>query len=152
MINFKKLGDDELKKFANAEKIAAFTDEDLVGFFAETCNHMYKYEGSVKAENVAEGLYWKAVLDIVDKELVKRDMSVSYVGITRGYEAESIIDLLNNPEFDLDLSTVITALDIATLLKVEKKISDEAVKNPKRYENVLALVRKQLGGQSAFMN
>lgn len=152
MINFKKLGDDELKKFANAEKIAAFEDGELVGFFAETCNHMYKYEGSVKAENVAEGLYWKAVLDMVDKELVKRDISVSYIGITKGYEAESIIDLLENPEFDLDLSTVITALDMPTLLKVEQKISEKAAKNPKRYGNVLALVRKQLSGQQAYLN
>lgn len=152
MIDFKKMSEDELKEFASAQKIGAFEDADLVSFFTITCNRIFKYEGSVKAENIAEHLFWKAVLEIIDAEMYKRNFSVSYVGITKGYEAESIMDLLDNPKFDVEIETVISALDIQTLHKVAKAFVKAAEKEPKKFKEPLQIIQSEIQQRTILMN
>lgn len=152
MIDFKKMSETELKIFASAQKIGAFEDADLVSFFAIICNRIFKYEGSVKVENVAEHLFWKAALEIINAEMYKRNLSVSYVGITKGYEAESIMDLLDNPKFDIEIETVISALDIQTLYKVEKAFVKAAEKEPKKFIEPLLIIQSEIQQRTILMN
>lgn len=152
MIDFKKLSEDELKKLVDVQKVKTLEDIDLAAMFGAICIHMFKYENAIKAEDYAEYLFWKKALELVDKEICERNFSVSFISLTEGQEAESIMDLLENPDFDLELETVLSTLDMQMLVKIEKAFSKAVTKEPKKFKGPLQSIRTQIQERTVLMN
>lgn len=152
MIDFKKMSEDELKKLVDIQKVKNLENLDLATLFGKICIHMFKYENATKAEDYAEYIFWKTALEIVDKEICERNFSVSFIHLTEGQEAESIMHLLENPDFDLELETVLSTLDMQMLVKIEKAFSKAVTKEPKKFKGPLQIIRSQIQQRTILMN
>lgn len=152
MIKFSEMTEEEIKKLYTVEKINKLDNQELVSLFSVTCNRAHRYNGSNTADHVAESLFWKQALDLVDAELCKRGLSVEYICITKNHEAESIIDLLNNPHFGLRALGVAEICGLKIMTEVEEKVSAISQDNPKLYGPFLVELRKMICAKSAILN
>lgn len=152
MIDFKKMSETELKKLVDVQKVKNLENMDLAALFGKICIHMFKYENATKVEDYAEYLFWKTALELVDKEICERNFSVSFISLTEGQEAESIMDLLENPDFDLELETVLSTLDLQMLIKIEKAFSEAVTKEPKKFKESLLIIQSEIQQRTVRMN
>lgn len=101
-----------------------------------------------------ERKWWDAALLLINDEVVDRGLQMLYVGIEKGNEGKSAIELLNmeDEDFQIQAYSILEILDLEALKRVETEIEMVLFTNRQLYEPYMEEIRKQMNKRTALLN
>ncbi len=101
-----------------------------------------------------ERKWWDAALLLINDEVVNRGLQMLYVGIEKGNEGKSAIELLNmeDEDFQIQAYSILEILDLEALKRVETEIEMVLFTNRQLYEPYMEEIRQQMNKRTALLN
>ncbi len=101
-----------------------------------------------------ERKWWDAALLLINDEVVDRGLQMLYVGIEKGNEGKSAIELLNmeDEDFQIQAYSILEILDLEALKRVETEIEMVLFTNRQLYEPYMEEIRQQMNKRTALLN
>ena len=101
-----------------------------------------------------ERKWWDAALLLINDEVVDRGLQMLYVGIEKGNEGKSAIELLNmeDEDFQIQAYSILEILDWEALKRVETEIEMVLFTNKQLYEPYMEEIRQQMNKRTALLN
>ena len=101
-----------------------------------------------------ERQWWNAALALITEEVNRRGIQLMYVGIEKGNEGKSAVELLNmeDEDFQVQAYSILDILDFEALKRVEAEIKKVLSSNPPRYRPYMEEVRQQLQKRTVLLN
>lgn len=101
-----------------------------------------------------ERKWWDAALLLINDEVVDRGLQMLYVGIEKGNEGKSAIELLNmeDEDFQIQAYSILEILDLEALKRVETEIEMVLFTNKQLYEPYMEEIRQQMNKRTALLN
>ena len=101
-----------------------------------------------------ERKWWDAALLLINDEVVSRGLQMLYVGIEKGNEGKSAIELLNmeDEDFQVQAYSILDTLDLEALKRVEAEIKKVLYSNKPLYEPYMEEVHQQMRKRAVMLN
>lgn len=101
-----------------------------------------------------ERQWWNAALALITEEVNRRGIQLMYVGIEKGNEGKSAVELLNmeDEDFQVQAYSILDILDFEALKRVEAEIKKVLSSNPPFYRPYMEEVRQQLQKRTVLLN
>lgn len=124
---------------------------DLFGYVNA---ELFKLQGARGMDAALERKWWDAALLLINDEVVDRGLQMLYVGIEKGNEGKSAIELLNmeDEDFQIQAYSILEILDLEALKRVETEIEMVLFTNRQLYEPYMEEIRKQMNKRTALLN
>lgn len=154
MRNIKKLAPAEVKKLCSAVKLKKLSEKELADLFGYVNSELFKLQGARGMDAALERKWWNAALLLVNNEVVDRGLQMIYVGIEKGNEGKSAIELLNmeDEDFQVQAYSILDTLDLEALKRVETEIKKVLYSNKPLYEPYMEEIRQQMSKRTALLN
>ncbi len=101
-----------------------------------------------------ERQWWNAALALITEEVNRRGIQLMYVGIEKGNEGKSAVELLNmeDEDFQVQAYSILDILDFEALKRVEAEIKKVLSSTPPLYRPYMEEVRQQLQKRTVLLN
>ena len=154
MRNIKKLSPAEVKKLCSAPKLKKLTEKELADLFGYVNAELFKLQGARGMDAALERKWWDAALLLINDEVVDRGLQMLYVGIEKGNEGKSAIELLNmeDEDFQIQAYSILEILDLEALKRVKTEIEMVLFTNKQLYEPYMEEIRQQMNKRTALLN
>lgn len=146
MIEILKLTAEQVKTYCTAAKLKELNDKELVDIFHFANKFLFEFNGSFDVQNLVEREWWGCANGLISDELNKRGIAAMYIGILKGNEGGSAIELLNmkDEDFQIQAYAMLDSIDTDGLKRVEKEVAKVSLQNPHLYQPYLAVVREEI--------
>ena len=148
MYDFKKLSSEKVKRLCSEAKIKSLSENDLAGLFGYVNSQLFRLNNARGLDAVMERQWWNAALALITEEVNRRGIQLMYVGIEKGNEGKSAVELLNMEDEDFQVQ----AYSIEALKRVEAEIKKVLSSNPPLYRPYMEEVRQQLQKRTVLLN
>lgn len=154
MRNIKKLAPAEVKKLCSAVKLKKLSEKELADLFGYVNSELFKLQVARGMDAALERKWWNAALLLVNNEVVDRGLQMIYVGIEKGNEGKSAIELLNmeDEDFQVQAYSILDTLDLEALKRVETEIKKVLYSNKPLYEPYMEEVHQQMHKRAVMLN
>ena len=154
MRNIKKLAPAEVKKLCSAVMLKKLTETELADLFGYVNSELFKLQGARGMNAALERKWWDAALLLINDEVVDRGLQMLYVGIEKGNEGKSAIELLNmeDEDFQVQAYSILDTLDLEALKRVEAEIKKVLYSNKPLYEPYMEEVHQQMRKRTMMLN
>lgn len=154
MRNIKKLAPAEVKKLCSAVMLKKLTETELADLFGYVNSELFKLQGARGMNAALERKWWDAALLLINDEVVDRGLQMLYVGIEKGNEGKSAIELLNmeDEDFQVQAYSILDTLDLEALKRVEAEIKKVLYSNKPLYEPYIEEVHQQMRKRTMMLN
>ena len=154
MYDFKKLSSEKVKRLCSEAKIKSLSENDLAGLFGYVNSQLFRLNNARGLDAVMERQWWNAALALITEEVNRRGIQLMYVGIEKGNEGKSAVELLNmdDEDFQVQAYSILDILDFEALKRVEAEIKKVLSSNPPPYRPYMEEVRQQLQKRTVLLN
>lgn len=154
MYDFKKLSSEKVKRLCSEAKIKSLSENDLAGLFGYVNSQLFRLNHARGLDAVMERQWWNAALALITEEVNRRGIQLMYVGIEKGNEGKSAVELLNmeDEDFQVQAYSILDILDFEALKRVEAEIKKVLSSNPPLYRPYMEEVRQQLQKRTVLLN
>lgn len=99
-------------------------------------------------------LLTRDLVGYIEQEINRRGIQLMYVGIEKGNEGKSAVELLNmeDEDFQVQAYSILDILDFEALKRVEAEIKKVLSSNPPLYRPYMEEVRQQLQKRTVLLN
>ena len=154
MRNIKDLSPQEVKKLCTKAKLKKLSEKELADLFGYVNSELFKLQGARGMDAALERKWWDAALLLINDEVVGRGLQMLYVGIEKGNEGKSAIELLNmeDEDFQVQAYSILDTLDLEALKRVECEIKKVLYSNKPLYEPYMEEVHQQMRKRMLILN
>ena len=154
MRNIKDLSPQEVKKLCTKAKLKKLSEKELADLFGYVNSELFKLQGARGMDAALERKWWDAALLLINDEVVGRGLQMLYVGIEKGNEGKSAIELLNmeDEDFQVQAYSILDTLDLEALKRVECEIKKVLYSNKPLYEPYMEEVHQQMRKRMVILN
>ena len=154
MYNFKKLSPEKAKALCSEAKLKTLNEKDIAGLFGYVNSQIFRLSRAFELDKVMERQWWEAALTLISKEVDHRGIQLMYVGIEKGNEGKSAVELLNmeDEDFQVQAYAILDILDFDALKRVEAEIKKVLLSNPHLYRPYMEEVRQRLQNCTVLLN
>ena len=154
MYNFKKLPSEKVRSLCPEAKIKGRSENDLAGLFGYVNSQLFSLNNARGLDAVMERQWWNAALALITEEVNRRGIQLMYVGIEKGNEGKSAVELLNmeDEDFQVQAYSILDILDFEALKRVEAEIKKVLSSIPPLYRPYMEEVRQQLQKRTVLLN
>lgn len=130
------------------------TETELADLFGYVNSELFKLQGARGMNAALERKWWDAALLLINDEVVDRGLQMLYVGIEKGNEGKSAIELLNmeDEDFQVQAYSILDTLDLEALKRVEAEIKKVLYSNKPLYEPYIEEVHQQMRKRTMMLN
>ena len=154
MRNIKDLSPQEVKKLCTKAKLKKLSEKELADLFGYVNSELFKLQVAHGMDAALERKWWDAALLLINDEVVGRGLQMLYVGIEKGNEGKSAIELLNmeDEDFQVQAYSILDTLDLEALKRVETEIKKVLYSNKPLYEPYMEEVHQQMRKRAVMLN
>ena len=133
---------------------SSLSENDLAGLFGYVNSQLFRLNNARGLDAVMERQWWNAALALITEEVNRRGIQLMYVGIEKGNEGKSAVELLNmeDEDFQVQAYSILDILDFEALKRVEAEIKKVLSSNPPLYRPYMEEVRQQLQKRTVLLN
>lgn len=126
----------------------------MAGLFGYVNTQIFRRSKACGLDEVMERKWWEAALTLINNEVNSRDMQMMYIGIEKGNEGKSAIELLNmeDEDFQVQAYSILDILDFEALKRVEQEVKKVLYSNPSLYRPYMEEVRQQMQKRVTLLN
>ena len=154
MRNIKDLSPQDVKKLCTKAKLKKLSEKELADLFGYVNSELFKLQVANGMDAALERKWWDAALLLINVEVVGRGLQMLYVGIEKGNEGKSAIELLNmeDEDFQVQAYSILDTLDLEALKRVETEIKKVLYSNKPLYEPYMEKVHQQMHKRAVMLN
>ena len=154
MYDFKKLSSEKVKRLCSEAKIKSLSEKRPGRTFRLRQFAIIQTQHARGLDAVMERQWWNAALALITEEVNRRGIQLMYVGIEKGNEGKSAVELLNmeDEDFQVQAYSILDILDFEALKRVEAEIKKVLSSNPPLYRPYMEEVRQQLQKRTVLLN